>query len=373
MNLGFLRNLYQTPGLREGSGYVSVYLNTAPTEATPGEVALRWRAARTELAAAGADEPTLDAVTRQLTGQPPASPGLAVFACAGAVRLAAPLPSAPPAADSRYAPLPHIMPLLAQLAPAAPHVRVSAGRSGAQVLTCPAGGGGRDIAVGGAKWPVHKVSRGGWRERHVQRSAEETWADNAKRVAAVTAEAAEQVHAEFVLVGGDVRERTAVIDALPETFREAAVTVDREADPDSPPFAAAADAESARRNAAHSLARLDDFRAWISRAAPAERRAVEGLDGTFAALRDGLAASVLLAYDPASSQEAWVGPDLADAAVSAEQLRDRGVENPLRDRADAALVRAICGTDAELFFLPQDADPPAGGVGALLRAPAAAV
>lgn len=106
---------------------------------------------------------------------------------------------------------------------------------------------------------------------------------------------------------------------------------------------------------------------------PARRRAVEGLDGTLAALRDVLAASVLLAYDPSSAQAAWVGPDPADAAVSAEQLRARGVGNPLRDRADAALARAACGTNAELLFVPPDTDRPADGIGALLRAPAAAV
>jgi hypothetical protein len=373
MNLSFLKDLYQGPGLREGAGYVSVYLDTSATEATSAQVALRWRAARKELADAGADDATLDAVAQQLTAQPPGSPGLAVFARAGAVRLVSQLPLRPRDAESRFAPLPHVMPLLAQLAPAAPHVRVAAGRAGARVLACPADGSEQGISVEGGKWPVHKVSTGGWSERHLQRSAEETWAANAKRFAAVTAETARQVHAAYVLVGGDVRERAAVMDALPKACREIAVLVDREADPDSAPFAAAAETENARRQAALARARLDDFRALISIEDPAQRRAVEGLDSTLAALRDGLAASVLLAYDPFSAQEAWVGADPADAAVSAEQLRARGDGNPVPDRADAALARAACGTDAELLFVPPDADPPAGGIGALLRAPAAAL
>lgn len=373
MNLSFLKDLYQAPGFPAGAGYVSVYLDTSATEATSAEVALRWRAARKELADAGADGATLDAVEQHLTGQPPGSPGLALFASAGAVRLARQLPLRPRDEESRFAPLPHVLPLLAQLAPAAPHVRVSAGRAGARVLARQGDGSGQDIPVEGRTWPVHKVSTGGWSERRLQRSAEETAAANAQRFAAVTAETADQVHAAYVLVGGDVRERTAVMDALPKACREIAVVVDREADPDSAPFAAAAETENARRQAALGRARLDDFRALISVADPAQRRAVEGLDGTLAALRDGLAASVLLAYDPFSAQAAWVGPDLADAAVSAEQLRARGVGNPLSDWADAALARAACGTDAELLFLPPDADPPAGGIGALLRAPAAAV
>lgn len=79
---------------------------------------------------------------------------------------------------------------------------------------------------------MYKVSIAGWSERRVQRWVEETWAENAKRIAAATAETARQMHAEFVLVGGDVRERTLVMDALPEAVRRTAVTVDREAEPD---------------------------------------------------------------------------------------------------------------------------------------------
>jgi hypothetical protein len=114
MNLSFLKDLYQAPGLRAGAGYVSVYLDTSATGATSAEVALRWRAARKELADAGADGATLDAAEQHLTGQPPDSPGLAVFASAGAVRLASQLPLRPRDEESRFAPLPHVMPLLAQ-------------------------------------------------------------------------------------------------------------------------------------------------------------------------------------------------------------------------------------------------------------------
>jgi Bacterial archaeo-eukaryotic release factor family 2 len=373
MKLEFLRDLCQPGEYHDGSGFVTVYLDASPTEATRKEVGLRWRAARDELAQAGADDQTLDALQDQVSGRPPHQPGLAVFARDGAVRLARPLPWRPRDGVSRYAPLPHVMPLLEQLGRAVPHVRVSASRTGARLLTCPELGPGTEIAVEGERWPVHKVSQGGPSERRLQRSAEETWADNARRIADVTSDAAEGIRAAFVLVGGDERERTAVIDALPEAVRETVVTVDREADPDSASFAAAAQAETARRLAAQAGARLDDFRAQISRTEPGERRAVEGLDATLAALRAGLADSVVISRNPSFVQWAWAGPNLADAAVSATQLRWLGVEHPFRDRADAILARAVCGTDAELFFLPDEADPPLGGIGALLRAPASAV
>jgi hypothetical protein len=42
MNLSFLKDLYQGPGLREGAGYVSVYLDTSATEAS-GSIEIRQR------------------------------------------------------------------------------------------------------------------------------------------------------------------------------------------------------------------------------------------------------------------------------------------------------------------------------------------
>ena len=128
MKLGLLRHLYQADSYRDGSGFVSVYLDTSPTESTRKEVGLRWRAARSELDEAGADDLTLDAVADLVSGRPPHEPGLAVFARDGAVRLARPLPWRPRDEISRYAPLPHTMPLLKQQERAAPHVRVSASR-----------------------------------------------------------------------------------------------------------------------------------------------------------------------------------------------------------------------------------------------------
>jgi len=62
-------------------------------------------------------------------------------------------------------------------------------------------------------------------------------------------------------------------------------------------------------------------------------------------------------------------------------LEVRGVSEPLTDRADAAIVRAIATTEAELHFLPDDlvvgGDPaarggvarPLDGIGATLRFP----
>ncbi|HTU74147.1 MAG TPA: hypothetical protein VMG38_11580 [Trebonia sp.] len=377
MDLDFLKSLYENAGDGQVAGYVSVYLDTSPaTESAAKELELRWRAGREELAAEGVSAPALDAVGRHLTGRKPSAPGQAVFAHGGMVRLTAALPRPPRQEISRYAALPHVMPLLAQLPQQVPHVRVGADRTGGRVLTVSASGATATSTITGQTWPVHKTSRKADYSR--QRSTEEAWAENGKLLADAVTRAAEQVRAEFVVVGGDEWERSTLLGLLPTALRDAAVVVDREVEPDGAAFTAAAEAERARRAEQHSQARLDEF--WVRMNEPdiTVRRAVEGLDATLAALRDGLAEGVLVRDDPARDEAAdpaaaWIGPGLADVATDPEQLVRRGVADPVMDRADAALARAACGTGATLSFIPGGADLPVGWVGALLRAPLAAV
>jgi release factor family 2 len=381
VHLGFLRPLYENPPGWPASGYVSVYLDTTPKENAPNEVALRLRAAREALAAAGADQATLDAVLAANLDHVPAR-SHALFAAGGRVRLHGIMPESPPLGESSgYAPLPHVVPWLAQRPPRLPHVRVSASREGGQVLAVPGAWPETQAdletamigltEVSGESWPVHKAAGGGWSQPRFQRSAEETWAETAKRIAAAVETAADRVKAVFVVLGGDLRERTILAGELPTALRDNLVIVDREVELTAPVFDETAWAEEARRAAADGGARLDEFRAQMDRP-PSERRAVQGLDGTLTALRDGLVSDVLIAGDPASTATAWIGPGMADAATEREQLTERGVTDPVTDRADEALARAAAGTGAELHFLGPDAAE-AGWVAALLRAPVAAV
>src|SRR5437764_12822455 len=85
------RPLYERTG-----NYVSVDLATARDhQDAPQEVALRWRAARQELAEAGAGENTLDAIEAVVTDPARAAPGRAVFARDGTVTFTGPLASPP--------------------------------------------------------------------------------------------------------------------------------------------------------------------------------------------------------------------------------------------------------------------------------------
>lgn len=343
MDLEFLRPLYDdTPS----GGYVSVYLDTTPSkENAAAELELRWRDAREQLAADGADKATLDAAAEEFSGLDHDVRGKAVFAADGRVRLAVHLPEPPVRDLAAHAPLPHVMPLLAQLPPRVPHLRIAATREGAELLAEPGSGAAERTTAGDRGWPVHKVSAGGWSEKRLQRSAEEAWAVNAKETAAEAARAADRVNAEFAVVGGDVHQRATLLDLLPSRLRENTVILDREVSVDDPAFEETAQEEAARRAEAASRARLDEFRVRMETRDLAARRAAEGLNSTLDALRDGLAQDVLLAGDPSS-------------AAMAEE-------------ADV-LGQAAARTGAGLFFVPPDAAPIADGVAALLRAPLAA-
>jgi hypothetical protein len=359
MRLGSLRRLYEDTG-----NYASVYLDTSRAGDAAGQtVALRWRDAIEELSEAGAGAATLSALEVLVTPAQSA-PGLAAFATAGGAGFVASLPHPPRREFSRYTPLPHLMPLLAQRPPQVPHVQVRADRAGGEVVAVRTPDDITREEVAGTGWPVHKTSVGGWSQDRYQRSAEEAWAENAKELAEAVMTAAGQIHAGLIVVGGDTRARSLLLDHLSTPWRDAAVIVDREVGADSALMAAAAEDAVQARADAETRRRLDDFRAKLGTG-----QATGGLAGTLAALRDGQASDVFIADDPSSTDRAWFGPAPADVAASEAELRERGVEEIRTDRADAAIIRAMAATDAELHFVPDGEQAPSHGIGALLRYP----
>lgn len=370
MNLEFLRSVYKQNG-----EYVSVYLDTDRAHENAAEaIGLRWRAVREELAAAGASPASLEAAAEAISDPGEAARGRAVFASDGAVTFTGALDAPPRRQIARLAPLPHLMPLLAQHRPLVPHVRVSATREGGEIVAI--GGAGerwRDWIAGRA-WPVHKTSVGGWSQDRYQRSVEETWNENAKVLAAEVIAAAGQVDAVHVLVAGDVRARSLLLSHLTAPLAGSAVVIGEEIAADSPAMAEAADQALSQWADSWTRERFDDWQARL-----AHGLAVEGLAPVMAAFRNGQVSDLFVADDPSSDAMAWIGPAGDDLATSREELLERNVPGSAADRADAALVRAVVCTDAELHFLPADlvktGDPaacgriayPRDGVAATLR------
>ena len=369
MDLGFLRPLFDDIG-----DYVSVYLDTDRShENALTAIELRWNAARQRLAEAGASPASLDAAAA-VAGAPGGARGYAVFARAGAVTFTGVLDAPPRREIARLAPLPHLMPLLAQRRPPIPHVRVSATRVGGEIVAIGGTGWSWRDWVAGQGWPVHKASVGGWSEPRFERSVEETWDENAKTLATEVDAVAGRIGARHVIVSGDVRARSLLLGHLSTPLRESATVLDEEVSADSQAMTAAADRALSEWAGRHSRERFDDWQARL-----AHGLAVQGLQETMAAFRNGQVSDLFLADDPTSTASAWIGPAGSDLAASQQELLDLDVAAPAADRADAALVRAIAHTDADLHFLPADlvetGNPeacggiarPLDGVGATLR------
>jgi hypothetical protein len=365
MNLSFLRPLYERRG-----PWVSVYLDaTRATANGDDEVGLRWQALRATLLEQGAETATVDAVADAVQQHPyrPGDYGLAVFATAGEVALIEEL-SAPPSPDEAYsAPLPHVMPLLVQRGNDVPYVRVLADRTGADLESVSAGGVPRRRTVtGGARFPLRKVHVGGWSHRHYLQAAEESWKRNATDVAAVTADLAAAVGAEVIVIGGDVRAVQMLTGRLPRRWADRVVRTDAGS------RHAGADEDALDDVTVQAIADLADrqTRDVIDRyeAQHAAGVAGTGLADVVTRLQRGQADTVLLVDDPSSTDTLWV--DLDDptlVATDEELLRQSGVTEPRRVRADAALVRAIAGTDADLVLVEPGAAQLPHGIGAVVR------
>ncbi|WBB76817.1 Vms1/Ankzf1 family peptidyl-tRNA hydrolase [Micromonospora sp. WMMD1128] len=362
MQLSFLRPLYDRPG-----PWCSVYLDASrDTHDSRPQVDLRWRALKGDLLAQGADQVTVEAVEEVVRRHEPmpGDYGIAVFASRGRVVLTEYL-SAPPLRDlGTWAALPHTMPLVAQRGEQVAWVRVLADRTGADAMAVSAGGVPRRATVKGRQTrQLRRVQPGGWSQSRYQRAAMEAWHQNAGDAAAATADLAERVGADVVVVAGDIRATGMIAAQLPERWQDVLVRTDA--------GSRAGGAEDTLMDdlTVQTVAEVADRRV----AAALDRFGVQedvgaGLDAVVAALQRNQVDTMLLVDDASADGELWVGPEPTEIATDRTQLADMSVADPQRVRADAALLRALIGTDADLTVLaPEEAPELTDGVGAVLR------
>ena len=294
--------------------WVTVYLDaTWASENADHEVQLRWQALRSKLLDQGADQATVDAVTVTVEEHPyqPGQYGLAIFANAGEVVLLETLSAS-------------------------------------------------------ETFPLRKVNVGGWSHRHYQSAVEEAWKRNATDVGAAAVDLAEAVGAQVIVVGGDVRAVQTFTDRLPRRWRDRLVSTDagsRHAGADESTLddvTIQAIAEVAERHVREAVDRYG-----------AQRGADEagiGLADVATRLQRGQVDTVLLVNDPSSTDMLWIAPDGPTLiAVDERVLRESGVDDAQRVRADAALVLAAAGTGANLVLVSPGQVQLEHGIGAVLR------
>ncbi|WP_433247242.1 Vms1/Ankzf1 family peptidyl-tRNA hydrolase [Actinomadura nitritigenes] len=363
MELSFLKTLYQHPG-----PYVSVYADlTRTTEDASKAAELRWRALRAELEAQHAPKATLRAVERTIDEEMAErrSEGLVVFAADGEVLHTDRLAGPPRSTHACVAPLPHVVPYLADRGDQFPHLTAIVDRRGGTIDCVHADGRREHIEVQGDEdYPIRKVKAGDWNQSRFQRSSENVWKANAKKVAHKIDRVAERCGAEAVLIAGDTRARTAVLDEISEPVLERTVEVDKNAGAGHPDLRAELDRVLRLKTTERVMAVAERFDRELANG----QRAVAGLPATVQAVRQGQVETLILDDDPESPARLWIGPDPAQVAADPDELRTEfGVDDPTPERADAALVRALTATDGDLVVLPADGPNANLHVGAVLR------
>lgn len=357
------RDLYRHPG-----PFASVYLDASRShEDAAHEIELRWKELATSLHEQGADAATVAVLEKAVvepTGQA-GTTGRAVFAAHGKVRLDVTLPDVPRRHIARWAPLPHVLPMLAQTPARVPYVLVELGKTAATV--CAVDAEGRtwaDVHDRGREQDTHKPRGGATAHQGIQQRVEEQWKANLRDFASTVEQAVARLPALLLVVSGEVQARAMFLDELGGRSREIAV----EWDGPNPDDTTTRDnvLEQVRplvaeRAAERSRPVLDELRAALGRDTGL---AVTGLREVVRALQQGQVETLAMVDDPSGTDELWVGPQAWELAGSEAELTGLGAEVLGRDRADAALVRAVAGTGARLVLLPHPAaagDPARAG------------
>ncbi|HEV2888666.1 MAG TPA: Vms1/Ankzf1 family peptidyl-tRNA hydrolase [Jatrophihabitans sp.] len=358
--------LYGHPG-----PFASVYLDaTRASEAGNTEIELRWRGLRAQLADAGADDKTLEAIDEvagvhlEVAGRH----GQFVVAAGGEVLLDEVTRRPPLRELGRWSPLPHVLPYLVEKSTQIPHLTVLIDRTGADVYTVLDDLHSDQTSVeGGAEYPLRKTGRDVWNERAFQNRVDNAWETNSKEVAqTINHHLPPQV--QLILLAGDARARNLVSEELAKVLPQR-VSV-RQLEHGARAEGASREALDAEVRSAllhHIWAERRDVLARLQQAVGRHDYAVTGISAVLDALRKAQVDTLVLSDDPSSTATCSIGPDPLLLAGTDAELADLGISDIQHDRLDAALVRALAGSAAGLVITPGGHQYVEQGIAALLR------
>jgi hypothetical protein len=370
MNLDSLRTV-----LAEAAPTTTVWIDASRGEENGDhEVRLRWQDLADRLRDAGAPDADIEAIAAVATaptGRPDPSSRLLV-ARGGRVALDEVVADTPPDGIGQVAfdQLPDVEPLVGADWARVGFVVARIDRVGADVdvfaaLDAPP----EDSAhVKGRTKHIHKFGGGGWAHLRFQHNTEEAWRKNAEEVAALVDTKAKEHGVSLLVLGGEQRSRTYVVEALPSEYDVVEVEGDVRAAGASEDIldAAVEQAVYARvtRDVQDVLERLRAAREPMHDGTETGTAAVD-VERTVAAFQQGQVAVLLLDPPVLRERRLVVGPGPHDLALPGgpQTWQGNGVEVP----ADLALLRAAVLTDAEVqLVVDADQDVP-DGAAALLR------
>ena len=356
-----IREVAQRPG-----PFASLYIDAEhDTEDAERQRALRWRALAERLAEEGASEQMIAVLSTAVTGDgpEPGRTGRVLIADAESVLLDRRLPVPPQPEIVRVSPLPYLLPLIEHGTAEVPHVVAVVDRVGSDMYGVDEHGEVVDESIEGTGHPLHKVRHGGgWSHRSMQRRVEETIRRNADEVAEELTRVARRIHAEVVVLAGEVGTRSAVHRALgPTGARVVEVEAGSRArgSDESELDSAVRElvAEEAERHREDVVARFDKAQGRD------EGLAVTGLSATVSALLASNAETLLINSAALGERTVRLDPEpLRDPAA----LGAPGTAPATICRADEALPVAALVRGGTVTAVTEEAAPQEG-VGALLR------
>jgi hypothetical protein len=363
MDVGALTKIYGLEG-----PFTTIYLETrSDSEDAAEQLEIRWKNVLRELANAGVDEPTREALTRA-RGEHGRGDTRVLVATPGTVQLAISLPQPPAQEILTTGNLPVLLPLVDALGLQIPHVIVLADRNGADILAYTLGSTPVESeTVDGDRWPVTKTGRGGWSTKRYDATVHNNWHENAKDVAAMVEKIAADVSARCIIASGDTMALQLLDEHLPTALRDSFTTIEgggRHLDGSDEVVATRIIEVLADHVAKQTLRLLEEF----SEERGQDDRAADGLAATVEALRMGKVGTLILTDTRDPDVQLFFGPDPTHLALTAQDLLDLGVEQPWAAPAAEVLIRAALGTGADVKVVTGGVEQsPAEGVGAILR------
>ncbi|WP_280303690.1 Vms1/Ankzf1 family peptidyl-tRNA hydrolase [Nocardia neocaledoniensis] len=330
---------------------------------------LRTRSVREKLTAAGASAGMLRQFDRAVREGPPGRGrvGRLLVLDDEAVHADEYLPDPPAREVVRVSPLPYLIPLLRQHASLIPHVVAVVDRVGCDLRTVDEHGAATERVVEEHPYPVHKTGGGAWSHRSMQKRVEETTRRTIGELAGEVAAAADTVHAEVIVVAGEVAARSALHEALPGSG-PTIVEIEagsRAAGSNQDELAAAVDEVIAAEVHRHEDEVLTRLSVELGRD---EGLAVVGLGPTTAALRTANVERLLIDPDRLGDRTVQVGPDRAQVIAETGTPASWSGNTAHRQtcRADEALPVAALLMGAEVSTVAGGL-PSEDGVAALVR------
>lgn len=236
-------------------------------------------------------------------------------------------------------PLPRLAPLIEARQRAIPHVVVETDRAGADLTAFDGGSVLATDIVEGDRTHIHRGHPGGWSQRRFQQRAENTWEDNARLVADAAADLARSVDAELIVVVGEVRARSLLVDELDGAHDVPDVVGLESGSPD-----AVAD-DVVRLLADRAARRITELVDQLRSALP-EERATTDTEATLSALAEGRV-ETLLVHDDADDEAELTEREIAGVPSGARTV-DVAITVALRTDADVVVVPTLSVMDGPI-------------------------